>query len=382
MNSTVTLDASEECAKDYGMSFTTELPVSFEVTERYDESNDGWTNYPLVVKPGKSDTGISESDSACLIVLTDGQYTIKRALRQISPGDKEALTLKYAPILRWTDTVSWEEQGHPPGVWYKPDGTLRTGGVRSGSLGWLVDGSKRTASSRSVYAPHGHPESVYAGTVRSEWVKEKMPFCITASYSAVGKSGAESPPRCYNTQEEDPQPSPIDTPTPTPTPVPQTGNIYMDAWCNTVMNGTVWPHLVIQGQDYIFTLKYECSDTGYKVTWENAAGRVAYTWDDSRLPPAINGTLYAPPEGITLPPTSTPTPRPTSTPTPRPTSTPTNTPTPFPTSTPTSTPTRAPELEAPYVVFPSRDGLTPSQRQEIREMVATMHKQFTKDNPP
>ena len=169
MDSQVTIDASADCVNVYGMSFDTALPAQTQITEKYDSSNNGRTHFPLSVTPGTVASGPSEADSTCMISISDGEYTISRALRQIAASDKLVFNLSEAPSLSATDyRILWEDQGHPPGIWFHHNPT----NIRSISRAHRKADGKDTYTARSVYSHfnRSHPESVYAGGVPSSWI--------------------------------------------------------------------------------------------------------------------------------------------------------------------------------------------------------------------
>ena len=362
-DSIISIDASPECTDTYGMTFETPLPIETVASEKYGiypgSTVNGWrTDYPLLITPGTVATGISEQNSECKIILSDGEYTLKRPLRQIVSADKNVMTFEVGPELNVDkDIIHGENLGHPPGVWFLSD----EGFIDQITRARLASSSEYSRStSRPVYNSHGHPESIYAGGVPDEWIEDKRHFCISYVYSIVGvKSYPGSPETCYNGEG---QPAPIPVPTKTPLVL-----VY-DAWCNLVQNGVTWPNIEEKNGNYVFTLKYNCSETGYEVSHKNLpSGVTEFTWNDSSLPAGVNGTVYNAPlgDGYVSTPTATAPPvaappvaapiegKPEEKPTPTPTATPTATPTPTAapiegrpedklTSTPTVTPTATP----------------------------------------
>ena len=336
-DSIISIDASPECTDTYGMTFETPLPVETVASERYGIAppwSNGWrTDYPLLITPGTVATGISEMNSECKIILSDGDYTFERPLRQIVSADKNVMTFEVGPELEVErNIINGEHLGHPPGVWFLSNEGFMHQTTRYRNA---TDSGYSGLSVRGIYNNHGHPESVYAGGVPTDLVENKRHFCVSTVYSIMGaKKYPSSPETCYNGEGR-----------PTPIPVPTIAPLVYDAWCNVVRDSIVWPDFEEKNGKQVTTLKYECSESGYEVKavkrskWE-------WMWDDPAVPNGLNGTVYNTTldGGYVSDPTATPTP--TDMPTATPTATPINKPE-APKPTATATPINKPEAPKP-----------------------------------
>ena len=325
MDSSVTIDASSECSNTYGMSFDTTLPATIQITEQYDGSNNGRTHFPLTVTPGSVASGINESNSSCVISISDGAYTIERPLRQILAADKEAMALLMEPSLApGTNKISWEDQGHPPGVWFLDANQIHAATWWSLSIpkylevhGWThipgkySDFAWAEINSRSS----DHPGEASIVGIPQEWIDNGYYFCMYANFSAAFGPGKgtqnynASPEKCYNVGSIVPVPTPTPAPTkvPTPTPLPAPtqviGNEWEDKHCNKVKGMLVQPartRTIDANGNYAYSygLRYECSTERYNVVKN---GTNQWVWDDPALPAEVNGQVYVVDDSIVNP---------------------------------------------------------------------------------
>ena len=297
MDSQVTIDASSECSDTYGMSFDTALPATAQITERYDADNNGRTHFPLSVTPGTVASGISESDSTCMISISDGAYTIERPLRQILASDKNVITLAEGPeVISGTNAISWESQGHPPGVWFNGGEDVY---VSSWATLYKIPSFVEHNWNILYSDDHDHPVEASTGNIPDYWVDDGYHYCAYINFNTE----MQSPETCYNVgsmvEPVRPTRAPLPTKQPTPTPMPVPPGIveykWADSHCNKVVDGYVQPmsHTtgnLTDGFVTTYSLRYNCSETRYNVV-KNDAGQ--WVWDDPALPSDVNGQVYS-----------------------------------------------------------------------------------------
>ena len=292
-NSQIAINASGTC----DVTFNTSLPATATA------SSEGRTHFELSVSPGTAATGINESDSTCRITATDGSHNASRPLRQIAAADKNVMILAEAPsVVSGTNEISWEDQGHPPGVWF-----LDNGSESHVTTWWKLTkvGGYEDYTWRKVYSENNHPGEASLGSIPKEWTSNSYDFCTYVAYMGY----KASPQTCHNTGSEAKPAKPTRVPTKQPTPTPQPaptqviGNEWEDGHCNKVLGMQVQPEkktIVNANGDYEYSygLFYQCSATRYNVV-QNSSGQ--WVWDDTSLPSGVNGSVYVVSDDVVKP---------------------------------------------------------------------------------